>query len=454
MVHDNENSSSSDTQFMWDNNNKHTNDDGTNCELNELHEIIPERPAVRTKLYVTNFPEDMDQDEMKQLFNNYGNVLECTIMWNQYAFVHFGSYEEAEKALMAIKGIQYKGCKISVQWSTSAKYQQPKQHASNITLTASNNSTGSSNIQKPFMNSSQSPLQHEFSKSSYQSSGESKLSVAPKKILERPAQLKPDPSMSLMSKQVNPVNAWGNTINNNKTQKPSPNDEYSSTGQTVAPTKLMSASNSWASIMNNSTPVLDSNGNTESKQSIHIKSNSTQSATSCSKSSSGQFKISFSEVVRSSSNTFANTLQTNPTPTSSSKALPKDMKSASQSPIREPVMVMSNTSQHKKLTSKNSKEASDLIHGSDSEHVVATGKSMSKEAKLMMGEAKSKPKRKKELGEEIIGNEPTKGNVLLLSIRFIKILYCKSRCKFEKQFFILKFNIFTFGTGKFHKNEK
>ena len=83
--------------------------------------------AIRTKLYVTNFPEDMDQEEMKQLFNNYGNVLECTIMWNQYAFVHFGSYGEAEKALIGIKGVQYKGYKISVQWSTSAKYQQPKQ---------------------------------------------------------------------------------------------------------------------------------------------------------------------------------------------------------------------------------------------------------------------------------------------------------------------------------------
>lgn len=84
--------------------------------------------STRTKLYVTNFPDDMDQEEMKQLFNQYGQVLECTIMWNQYAFVHFGSYSEAEKALNATKGTQYKGYKISVQWSTSSKYQQPKQH--------------------------------------------------------------------------------------------------------------------------------------------------------------------------------------------------------------------------------------------------------------------------------------------------------------------------------------
>ena len=52
----------------------------------------------------------MDQDEMKALFGAYGDVLECTIMWNQYAFVHFGNYDHAEKAINAIKGSQYKGC--------------------------------------------------------------------------------------------------------------------------------------------------------------------------------------------------------------------------------------------------------------------------------------------------------------------------------------------------------
>lgn len=60
--------------------------------------------CTRTKLYVTNFPEEMDQEEMKQLFNQFGQVLECTIMWNQYAFVHFGSVLEAEKAMNGVKG--------------------------------------------------------------------------------------------------------------------------------------------------------------------------------------------------------------------------------------------------------------------------------------------------------------------------------------------------------------
>ncbi len=59
----------------------------------------------KTKLYVTNFPEDMDQDEMKKLFSQHGDVLECTIMWNQYAFVHFSSIEQADKAMNALKGI-------------------------------------------------------------------------------------------------------------------------------------------------------------------------------------------------------------------------------------------------------------------------------------------------------------------------------------------------------------
>jgi len=99
----------------------------------------------RTKLYVTNFPEDMDQEEMRKLFNQYGDVLECTIMWNQYAFVHFGSYGEAEKALNGIKGITYKGCKISVQWSTSSKYQQPKAKQNNYENKLSSNNTTTSN---------------------------------------------------------------------------------------------------------------------------------------------------------------------------------------------------------------------------------------------------------------------------------------------------------------------
>jgi len=189
---------------------------------------------VRTKLYVTNFPEDMDQEEMKQLFNNYGNVLECTIMWNQYAFVHFGSYGEAEKALNAIKGVQYKGYKISVQWSTSAKYQQPKQQA------ALPNTNG----------------QH------------SKLTLVPPpqptKILERPS----------FAAAEKPVNAWS-------MKKPAE--------ENVGETSPSAGGQSWASIMNSASPILDS-ADPGPLKSLAEKTNSTP----------GQFKISFSEMVRSS----------------------------------------------------------------------------------------------------------------------------------------------------------
>jgi len=41
--------------------------------------------------------------------NRDAALLESIIRWNQFAFVHFGSYGEAEKALNGIKSIQYKG---------------------------------------------------------------------------------------------------------------------------------------------------------------------------------------------------------------------------------------------------------------------------------------------------------------------------------------------------------
>lgn len=120
---DNENGNSNNTDYESDQSDENSSDMyNTNAheDFYETHEQNNSKnhhelnnsnatSLIRTKLYVTNFPEDMDQDEMKQLFNQYGQVLECTIMWNQYAFVHFGSYAEAEKALNAIKGSQYKG---------------------------------------------------------------------------------------------------------------------------------------------------------------------------------------------------------------------------------------------------------------------------------------------------------------------------------------------------------
>lgn len=241
-----------------------------------------ESPPVRTKLYVTNFPEDMDQEEMKQLFNNYGNVLECTIMWNQYAFVHFGSYQEAEKALLAIKGVQYKGCKISVQWSTSAKYQQPKQH---------NNLTIGSKISYSQAIPNQNIMhgQHTSATNLIQAYSPKKSTV-PTKILERPTCLNnmafstEDNKSRIFSKEINidskidSSSAWTKeTFLNSKNVENSGSTENRKSTLPVQ---------SWASIMNKT----QSNDSKE----IQVSKKAPDTSKIC------QFKMSFSDIVRSS----------------------------------------------------------------------------------------------------------------------------------------------------------
>lgn len=223
------------------NNNVHESTESSSTSQTNINPT-PVTEKVRTKLYVTNFPEEMDQDEMKKLFNLYGDVLECTIMWNQYAFVHFGSYEEAEKAINGIKANQCKtgSTKLSVQWSTSSKYQQPKQQnvtkmpisqVATTTVTANDNSNSSS--------------------SSSSSSGSSS-SITVTKILERRPNKSP----------------------------PLPNNQ------------------SWASIMNNtspsSTPTVAANDANKTILSKPVTTASNKISTS------SAFKISFSEIVRSS----------------------------------------------------------------------------------------------------------------------------------------------------------
>ena len=248
-----------------------------------------EAPAVRTKLYVTNFPEDMDQEEMKQLFNQYGDVLECTIMWNQYAFVHFGSYGEAEKAMIAIKGCQYKGCKISVQWSTSSKYQQPKQHNVGTVL-------------KP------TPLAVPPAQTQMYSTGGGPS--VPTKILERPQH----PSKSAES-TVEPVEATKLHMNTS----PAITNVWTN-NSVVAPASLVTpvtATQSWASIMNQTSPLAEivapaaAISTSKSLNAVPAYSQPPAATTATAANSTpGQFKISFSEIVRSS----ANSQQAAPTP--------------------------------------------------------------------------------------------------------------------------------------------
>lgn len=86
----------------------------------------PSNCLVETKLYVTNLPENCNQIELKSLFEKHGNVLECVIMWNQYAFVHFADLAEAKIALKHLHGYLFHGKNLIVQLSTSSNRPLPK----------------------------------------------------------------------------------------------------------------------------------------------------------------------------------------------------------------------------------------------------------------------------------------------------------------------------------------
>lgn len=82
--------------------------------------------CVETKLYVTNLPEMCTQETLRDLFGKYGEVLECVIMWNHYAFVHYSSLEQAKRAVKNLHGYCYSGKKLVVQLSTSSNRPLPK----------------------------------------------------------------------------------------------------------------------------------------------------------------------------------------------------------------------------------------------------------------------------------------------------------------------------------------
>jgi RNA recognition motif-containing protein len=95
---------------------------------------------IETKLYVTNLPDDCDKTELKLLFDKYGNVLECVVMWNHYAFIHFSNAQEANKALKHLNGHLFGGKNLIVQLSTSSNRPLPKCIALNKTNCAFDNS--------------------------------------------------------------------------------------------------------------------------------------------------------------------------------------------------------------------------------------------------------------------------------------------------------------------------
>lgn len=73
----------------------------------------------RTKLYVSNLPLNCSTQDLIDFFGEFGNVLECTIMSDKYAFIHYGTMREAQCVLKQANQLFLMGKKLFIQLSTS-----------------------------------------------------------------------------------------------------------------------------------------------------------------------------------------------------------------------------------------------------------------------------------------------------------------------------------------------
>ncbi|KAF7207366.1 RNA-binding protein 4.1 [Nothobranchius furzeri] len=69
------------------------------------------------KLHIANVEKGYD-NELRELFEEYGTVSECSIVKN-FAFVHMPNHDEAMDALQGLDNIEFKGKRIHVQVSKS-----------------------------------------------------------------------------------------------------------------------------------------------------------------------------------------------------------------------------------------------------------------------------------------------------------------------------------------------
>ena len=80
--------------------------------------------SVPTKLYVSNFPSNCTRRHLTEFFSKFGQVLECAIMWDTYAFIHYSSMADAQNAVRQANGAYLMGNRLSIQLSTSRNRQK------------------------------------------------------------------------------------------------------------------------------------------------------------------------------------------------------------------------------------------------------------------------------------------------------------------------------------------
>lgn len=79
------------------------------------------------KLYCTNLPENCKAHDLQRLFSSFGQVTDCVILWDYYAFITYKSFFEAERALMTLNGFTWKDRHLIVEWARASGRRQQQQ---------------------------------------------------------------------------------------------------------------------------------------------------------------------------------------------------------------------------------------------------------------------------------------------------------------------------------------
>ena len=98
--------------------------------------------VIPTKLYVTNFPFTCSQRQIHDLFSRYGQVVECTLKKDYYAYILYTNARGAQTAFKNANGLRMLGRKLTVHLATSKKSQSHLNHPNMMnSLNTNSNST-------------------------------------------------------------------------------------------------------------------------------------------------------------------------------------------------------------------------------------------------------------------------------------------------------------------------
>ena len=106
-------------------NSNNTTNNTTNVNTSSMSKnsaVIP------TKLYVTNFPFTCNQRQIQDLFSRYGQVVECTLKKDYYAYIQYTNTRGAQAAFKNANGVRMMGRKLTVHLATSKKSQSHLNH--------------------------------------------------------------------------------------------------------------------------------------------------------------------------------------------------------------------------------------------------------------------------------------------------------------------------------------